>query len=106
MLLFIGYIVGGTAKNNTSLIVGCAFIGFVSHEGLSKTSPTQTDYFRVPVMPNWPRLLFRSCCPTNGDIQPLCWQILVSTLLSLLDLSLVVSLRSMETTCVTLLKLR
>lgn len=30
VLLFIGYIVAGTARNNTSLIVGSAFIGFVS----------------------------------------------------------------------------
>lgn len=34
VLLFIGFIVGGTAKNNTSVIVACAFIGFVSRTGL------------------------------------------------------------------------
>ncbi|KAH7023911.1 fungal trichothecene efflux pump [Ilyonectria destructans] len=28
ILLFIGFIVGGTAKNNTAIIVACAFIGF------------------------------------------------------------------------------
>ncbi|KAF7553821.1 hypothetical protein G7046_g6987 [Stylonectria norvegica] len=28
VLLFIGFIIGGTAKNNTSLIISCAFIGF------------------------------------------------------------------------------
>ncbi|KAK7427167.1 hypothetical protein QQZ08_006280 [Neonectria magnoliae] len=28
ILLFVGFIAGGTAKNNTSLIVACAFIGF------------------------------------------------------------------------------
>ena len=31
VLLFIGFIVGGTVKNNTSIIVASAFIGFVSH---------------------------------------------------------------------------
>lgn len=31
ILEFIGFITAGTAKNNTALIVGCAFIGFVGY---------------------------------------------------------------------------
>jgi len=30
VLMFIGFVVGGSAKNNNSLIVSMAFIGFVS----------------------------------------------------------------------------
>ncbi|KAF4989817.1 hypothetical protein FDECE_14586 [Fusarium decemcellulare] len=51
ILLFIGFIVGGSAKNNTSIIVACALIGFA----------------RVLEMPSSLPLRFPSCCPTNGD---------------------------------------
>lgn len=39
VIMFIGFIVAGTAKNNMSLIVGSAFIGFVSATPRSLFNP-------------------------------------------------------------------
>ncbi|KAL2212950.1 MFS general substrate transporter [Sarocladium strictum] len=55
VLLFIGFIVGGTAKSNTAVIVANAFIGFVSLSSLQWLDVTVIDhigvYFAVIVGP-------------------------------------------------------
>jgi MFS family permease len=48
-ILFVGFIVGGTAKNNTSMLVAMSLIGFVRHPRLVRLR--FADYkCRVPVM--------------------------------------------------------
>jgi MFS family permease len=48
-ILFVGFIVGGTAKDNTSMLVAMSLIGFVRHPRLVRLR--YADYkCRVPVM--------------------------------------------------------
>lgn len=47
-IMFVGFIVGGSAKNNTSMMAAMSLIGFVSV--LERIVISNTDHDRVPVM--------------------------------------------------------
>jgi len=49
--MFVGFIVGGSAKNNTSMMAAMSLIGFVSVP--ERIVISDTDYDRVPVMLRW-----------------------------------------------------
>jgi hypothetical protein len=78
--MFIGFIVGGTAKNNTALIVSCAFIGFVGTHCLGRICLCLAIYkdetlilyknYRVLEMPSSQLSLCPNYFQISGDIRP------------------------------------
>jgi hypothetical protein len=54
LILFVGFIVGGTAKNNTSMLAAMSLIGFVSC--INARTPYVADFERVL---ETPRSVFR-----------------------------------------------